>query len=112
MPTLAELAGVRCPGKIDGISILPVLTGSGQHMFRRFMYWEKLARRYADFEQAVRYGKWKALRAEAEQSLELFDLEKDPGEKIDVASRNQEIVSSIENYLKTARTDSPFWTME
>jgi arylsulfatase A-like enzyme len=112
MPTLAELAGGRCPEKTDGISILRVLTGSGQDMFRRFMYWEKPARRYADFKQAVRYGKWKALRAGAEQSLELFDLEKDPGEKFDVASRNQEIVSFIENYLKTARTDSPFWPME
>jgi hypothetical protein len=52
-------------------------------------------------------GKWKAVRPKLGGPLELYDLETDPGEKIDVAGRRPQIVARIEDYLRTARTDSP-----
>jgi hypothetical protein len=38
--------------------------------------------------------------------LELYDLQADPGETRNIAAQHQDIITRIETYLKTARTDS------
>ena len=73
----------------------------------RFMYWEFFERGY---KQAVRYGKWKAVKIAGK--LELYDLSNDIGEQNDIATQHPEIVEQIENYLKTCRTASPYWPVE
>ena len=40
MPTVAELAGVKSPQKIDGISFLPTLLGKSGQKVHKSMYWE------------------------------------------------------------------------
>ena len=103
MPTLAELAGVRAPDNIDGISVVPILFGREQPELReRFMYWENPKKK---FQQAVRWRDWKAFR-EKEGQLELYNLAADPGEQNDVSRDHPDIVKKFENYLKTARTES------
>ncbi len=107
MPTLAELTGVRSiPRQCDGISILPTLMGQPQKAPERMLYWESPGRR---LQQAVRMGNWKAVRQGIEAPLELYDLERDPGETRDVAASHPEIVRRIEAYLREARTDSPHY---
>jgi len=41
--------------------------------------------------------------------LEVYDLDADPHEEHDVASANPAVVTRIETYLKTARTESARW---
>ncbi len=107
-PTLAEVAGVKAPAGLDGISMARALRGrpSPTH---EFMYWEFHER---GFQQAVRMGTWKAVRLAKDAALELYDLKADPGEQHDVAAAHPDVVQRIDTYLRTARTDSPLWPIK
>jgi arylsulfatase A-like enzyme len=103
LPTALELAG-RTPPAGDGVSLVPQLLGDAGKTGDRFLYWECFE---GGFKQAVRWGRWKAVRMNLAAPLELFDLTSDPAEKRNVAESNSNVVARIEAYLKTARTDSP-----
>ena len=108
LPTAAELAGLPAPSGIDGISMLPTLLGqeqTNQHEFLYFEFHEK------GTQQAVLKQDWKAVRLALGKPLELYNLKPDPGETNNVAAAQPEVVARIENYLKTARTDSPLWPL-
>jgi len=114
LPTLAELAGVKPPAGIDGISVAPLLRGEGASKLakREFLYWEtpvweNKAGRFREgvLPQAVRMGRWKALRAKPGAPVALYDLQTDIGETRDVSSQHPAEVRRIEEYLKTARTE-------
>jgi arylsulfatase A len=107
-PTFAELAGVPVPAGLDGNTIVPVLRGQTQRP-HDFMYWEFHER---GFQQAVRMGSWKAVRLAKDKPLELYNLADDPTEFTNVAAKHPDIVAKIENYLKTARTESPNWPIK
>ncbi|MDB6057419.1 MAG: atsA 39 [Verrucomicrobiales bacterium] len=104
LPTLAEVAGAKAPTSIDGISMRPALLGKSQRN-HEFLYWEFHER---GFEQAVRMGDWKAVRHN-QQLLELYSFKSDPHEQKNVAAQNPTVVAKIEDYLKTARSDSAEW---
>jgi arylsulfatase A-like enzyme len=97
------------PGNLDGRSMLPTLLGQTQTNRHEFLYWEFHER---GFQQAVRMGDWKALRLQPGLPLELYNLKTDLGEKHNVAAQNPEVVARIEEYLKTARTDSDLWPVK
>jgi arylsulfatase A-like enzyme len=109
LPTAAEIAGLKAPGKTDGISILPTLLGQKQTNQHEFLYWEFHEK---GSKQAVRIGDWKAIRIAIGKPLELYDLKADPGETRDVAMEHPDVIAKIEEYLKTARTDSPRWPLK
>jgi arylsulfatase A-like enzyme len=103
LPTAADIAGVKAPEKIDGISMLPTLLGQRQTNQHAFLYWEFHER---GFQQAARMGDWKAVRPQAGEKLELYNLKTDVSEKENIAEKNPEIVAKMDSYLKTARTES------
>ena len=105
LPTLAEVAGVKPPADIDGVSMFNALRGRRQRD-HEFLYWEFHER---GFSQAARMGDWKAVRKSPDSPLELYDLKNDLGEQNDVAVKHSEVVKKIEDYLKTARTESELW---
>jgi arylsulfatase A-like enzyme len=108
MATLADLAGGKPAPGTDGLSLAPVLLGRAENVGERFLYWEFFER---GFEQAVRWGRWKAVRHAPGQALELFDLAVDAGETTNLAPRQPEVIARIEAYLKTARTESAEWPL-
>ncbi|MHC4462951.1 MAG: sulfatase-like hydrolase/transferase [Planctomycetota bacterium] len=112
MPTFVELAGSRkdMPPNIDGISIVPTLTGRGRQKKHEFMYWEwhryNWGRRknVADgLMQAVRMGKWKVVRRGGDAPFELYDLSRDIGEKNNIAAEHPHIVARIDKCIKQNR---------
>lgn len=107
-PTLAELAGAKLPSGIDGLSMTRALRGERQPT-HDFFYWEFHER---GFQQAVRMGAWKAVRLKKDAPLELYNLESDPFEQHDLALSQTDVVAQIEQYLRTARTDSAQWPVK
>jgi arylsulfatase A-like enzyme len=105
LPTFADLAGARAPEGLDGRSMARTLRGEPQAA-QPFLYWEFHER---GFQQAVRMGRWKAVRLKPDAPLEVFDLEADPREGRDVAAAHPDIVAKVETYLKRARTESARW---
>jgi arylsulfatase A-like enzyme len=103
LPTACELAGIPIPTGLDGRSFAPLLTGRGQWRAHDFLYWELHEQ---GFRQAVRHGRWKAVRQAPDQPLELYDLDQDLGETCNIAAEHPQVVATIEKYLRTCRTDS------
>jgi arylsulfatase A-like enzyme len=106
LPTAAELAGVKPPPGLDGISQVPTLLNQGTQRQHEFLYWEFHER---GFQPAVRWKDWKALRLKPNGLLELYDLAKDIDETHDVAAEHPNVIKVIDAYLKTARTASRRW---
>ncbi|MCE7040154.1 arylsulfatase [Dyadobacter sp. CY312] len=106
MPTFAGIAKSKVKYQSDGTNILSFAGAKKEPAKPRFLYWEFFEN---GFEQAVRYGDWKAVKRAGK--LELYNISKDIGEKNDVAAQNPAVVKTIETYLTTSRTESPFWPL-
>jgi arylsulfatase A-like enzyme len=101
MPTLADITGAQLSASSDGISFLSELTGKKDQRQHEFLYWEfhELGGKIA-----VRMGKWKGIRLNADKNpdgpIELYDLAMDIGETNNIAAANPEIVKKIETIIK------------
>ncbi|HEX3871597.1 MAG TPA: arylsulfatase [Pirellulales bacterium] len=107
MPTAAELAGVKPPAGIDGLSIVPTLLGSQaaghQQEHHEYLYWEFHEK---GFHQALRFGRWKAIRDGLKAPIALYDLHNDIGETTDLAAQHPKQVARAKQLFSEARTDS------
>ncbi|NLO71185.1 MAG: sulfatase-like hydrolase/transferase [Porphyromonadaceae bacterium] len=104
MPTLAELTGSKTPINIDGISILPLLKGEKMNTDNRILYWE-----FPNQQVAIRKGKWKAVSVKKNADLELYDMEKDPFEKNNLAQQYPKIVDELKSEIDKSRTVSLYY---
>jgi len=123
-PTLAEFAGASIPRSLDGASLRGTLTGRRGQPPARHLYWyrsETHSTRRANaaengsvtrMAEAVRQGDWKLVRfapgsrrpsSDSGWRCELYNLDKDPGERRNVASRHPEVV------IRLSRTASASW---
>jgi arylsulfatase A-like enzyme len=102
LPTLVELAGAEIPDGLDGISVTDSLVHGTPVGYDRPLYWEFRQKPHSELKQAVRWGRWKAVRLSEEADLEIYDLESDIGETNNVAADHPELVEKIEAYLSSA----------
>ena len=110
LATSLELAGAEAAAGTDGISVVPTLLGRGEQSEHEYLYWE-LPRHDSGSgtfrdeipSQALRMGKWKAVRPLPDGELELYDLEADPGETQDLAAAEPAIMAKIQALLEQAR---------
>lgn len=97
-PTFAELAGTTLSAvpnlQSNGASLAGLLTAPARKLADRTLYWEfkRLPDEPGvgateDTMQAARRGRWKAVRYGENAKLQLFDLDKDPGETRDLSAR-------------------------
>lgn len=107
LPTVAEMAGRAdlVPAGIDGVSVLPSIVGRRQRGHSH-LYWES---HEGNTKQAVRMGRWKAVRNAPSAPIELYDLDNDIGETRDLAGEHPDIVNKAASLIESERTDSEFW---
>ncbi len=105
LPTFTELAGVKSPQGIDGISVVKALRGGKIDSTREFLYWDygHCRRRY---DQAVRWKDWKGIRLGTDGRIQLYDLATDLSESHDVATKNPDVVRRIAKIMHSAATPS------
>jgi arylsulfatase A-like enzyme len=106
LPTICEMIDQPVPEKVDGISFLPELKGTSQKK-HKYLYWEfRKGPEQILASTAVRMGKWKVYKL-AKKNIQLYNLEKDPGEQNDVAKNFPEVVSKFEDAIKDAHRPLP-----
>ncbi len=113
LPTACDIANVPVPQDVDGISMLSELTGhSDEQKKHEYLYWEfheggKL--------QALRKGKWKAVRLNVFENpdapVELYDLSVDIGEQNNIADQHPDIVKEMLKTMHNARTQDRNWQL-
>ncbi len=115
LPTACDIANVKIPKGLDGISFLPTLKGETQQIHPYF-YWE--FHEYGGT-QAVRMGEWKGVKKKVidnpDAPIELYYLNTDEGEKNNIAQQHPEIVKQIDKIMKDAHIKNnkfPFFKNE
>lgn len=110
LATAAELSGQPRPKDIDSDSLVPTLKGTppkGQWDRKSPLYWEVYEKPTA---QAVRFGKWKAIRSPAfTGAVELFDLSNDFTEKRDYSQRRADLLKHATNLLNKYHQPNAQW---
>ena len=99
-PLCCELAGVEVPSdrRIDGKNILPILQGATTKTPHEFLYYYNGTNL-----QAVRQGDWKLLLDG--NSVMLFDVRQDLGERHDLASHRPEVARRLRPLLAAWERD-------
>ena len=110
LPTLADLLKVQPPKDIQGISFLPTLLGKGTQKQHDYLYWEFHER---GGRQAIRKGKWKYVvynvLNKQKRTVELYDLDADPGEADNIASKHQDVVKQLQALMDRSRVATPLF---
>ncbi len=92
-PTILSLLGAEKKGlpKFDGVNLLPVVEGEKQTRKEIFI---------EDHEQrAVVQSRWKYIRNYFERTEELYDLESDPMEVLNLAAKNEKLTQAMRKRL-------------
>jgi arylsulfatase A-like enzyme len=120
-PTFLETAGLPIPGNkvLDGTSLMPLLTRSGSFPDRTlFWHFPIYLQAYAGIEDdshdplfrtrpgsALRQGNWKLHEYFEDGRLELYDLDADISERVNLAAIHPETAARLHRLLKQWRTE-------
>ncbi len=120
LPTIAEITGAALPeSKIDGINMLPLITGEVKKSPRETFYY------YFAGMEAIRHKNWKLVfphkyasyatipgndgynnsRVQTTTGLCLYDLRRDPGERYNVKELYPDIVKKLDSLANIGRND-------
>ncbi|MFT3920899.1 MAG: sulfatase-like hydrolase/transferase [Myxococcales bacterium] len=102
MPTCIAAAGgtVDPTWKLDGVDLLPYLTGENTARPHQTLYWR------IDGMWAIRHGDWKLVHGRAnDDAPELFDLAADVSEKNDLATAQPVKVQELQKLWNTWNTE-------
>jgi arylsulfatase A-like enzyme len=94
LPTACTVARAKLDSDLDGVNLLPYLSGENTRAPHDALYW-----RFGP-QKAVRKGQWKLVdwrdfEAKRESGWELYDLGRDVGEKKNLASERPRIVAEL-----------------
>ncbi len=109
-PTAVTLAGLPTPSNVDGVNLLPHLTGENPAAPHEALYW-----RFGP-QKAVRAGQWKLvdwrnMNAKQNSGWELYDLANDVGEQHNLAATQPQRVAQLAQQWEQWNTKNiaPLW---
>jgi arylsulfatase A-like enzyme len=104
LPTALAAAGSALPQKLDGVNLLPHLTGSQQSVSRESLFW-----RYGP-SLALRRGDWKLVKQRT-PDFQLFNLSADVGESNDLAAQQPQRKKQMQAELESLNQEMmpPLW---
>ena len=115
-PTICQIAGIPLPADrvIDGTSIVPLFSG-GTIERDQPLYWRNhLAPE--QYKVGLRDGNWKIVGSNDLKTFELYNLQEDPQETTDLASRYPERFAKMRKALidhdRAVLADGPDWWKE
>jgi len=88
--TALVAAGIAPETKLDGVNLIPFLTGKQTGRPHDRLFWR------AGPQHAVRVGDWKLVHSPRDAATMLFNLKDDMGEKNDLAQKNPEKLKELE----------------
>jgi len=112
LPTLAEIAAAKAPQPYDGVSFLPLLRG--QTLDRETLYWHFPGYLQASVEKgtwrttpcgALRSGPWKLIEFFEGDNIELYNLQDDIGETMNLADKFPEKANQLHAQLQAWRAE-------
>ena len=102
-PTAVAFAGVQKPDQFHGSNLMPLIAGDGAGDEERWSYSETLSYGlgwpHDQYGFAFTSDKYKYIALPLEEHEELYDLESDSGETINIAEANAEEIARIREYL-------------
>jgi len=100
LPTILDVCGIELPSNLDGQSLKPLLNGSSDWDNERKLIVQCPRSRVRNKWEntSVKYKKWRLI-----DGKELYNIENDFGEKIDLAQEHPEVVKELTN------TYEDFW---
>ncbi len=90
LPTMLDAAGVElADDRLTGVSLLPTWRKDATGRSERSLFWEHVGN------AAVRRGRWKLVK-EYDLPWELYDIEADRAELVDLAERHPDVVAELD----------------
>jgi arylsulfatase A-like enzyme len=102
MPTILEMAGIEAAttvGPLDGLSFVSLLRGNSMPNRTLFWHFPNYTNQGGRPAGAVRQGRWKLVEQYEDGTIELFDLESDPGETDNLASSHPDRADDLRRKL-------------
>ena len=110
-PTIMEMTGVSMSEKIDGISQLATLKGDAAPRQFLYGYWPNYPPERLKDKKVASPGAWVQHNGyklvcyfcdgpDGKDRLELYNLDSDPGEQLNLADQKPELVATMRTYLK------------
>jgi arylsulfatase A-like enzyme len=100
LPTACDIADIKPPDDIDGLSFLPEILGTEQPR-HDYLYWKFVGE--GRDQEAIRADQWKAVRPKTDAPIELYDLSCDIGEQNDLAAEHPDIIGKMVKYMEEAK---------
>ena len=103
LPSILAAAGVSVPGNVDGVNVLPALRGEAKLRPRP---WFTYIHQSESAHGSVHEDNWKLIAhgdfmgVGSRPELELYDLDKDPAEKANLAERHPDITARLYKQLR------------
>jgi len=107
LPTIAGLAQIKPPAQMDGVSLFAP-ADSDRNLYWHFPHYHGSANRPSG---AIRAGRYKVIEWFETNSVELYDLESDLGESIDISefepSITQDLLQRLRNWRDAIDANMP-----